>query len=47
MQAIVVAELGVERDHEQAALARRDRVAVDRGEDLDVRPVLEPPTARG
>src|SRR3954463_15762827 len=43
VHATVVGELRVERDREQRALARGDRVAVDRGEDLDRRAVLGDP----
>ena len=43
MQAIVLAELGVEGDRDDLPLPRRDGVAVDLGEDLDVRPVLGDP----
>src|SRR4051794_25751557 len=43
VHATVVGELRVERDREQRALARGDRVAVARGEDLDRRAVLGDP----
>src|SRR4051794_12091174 len=36
VQAPLARDLRVERDDEQVALARRDRMAVDGGEDLDV-----------
>ena len=43
MHARVVGELGVEGDHDDLALARGDRMAVDVGEHLDVRAgVLDP-----
>ena len=43
MQAVVVAELGVEGDRQQGALTGGDGLAVDGGEDLDVGTVLGDP----
>src|SRR2546427_7816425 len=43
VQARVVGQLRVERGDEEATLARKDRVPVDRGEDLDVRPDIRDP----
>ena len=47
VQAGLARDLRVEGDREQVALARRDRMAVDRGEDLDAVAVLGDPRARG
>ncbi len=47
MQTGVASQLRMEGDHEQAALTRRDGMAVDAREDLDVGAVARRSTARG